>query len=425
MKIEPAVQTPAKTSDKYAAKKCRYCNETLNKPFLNLGKQPLANNLVPPEKIKDEEFKCDLALTLCSKCKLTQLSHVVPPDLMFKHYLYVSSTTKTFREHFSNYAKDLKDRIKNKVNPVAVDIGSNDGLLVQCYLNEGMEAVGVDPAENLAEAANENGIPTFNSYFNERCVELIKKEYGKADVISGNNVFAHIADIQSVMKNVRDLLSEDGIFVVEFPYYATMQEDLVFDMIYHEHLSYINIEPLEYLANCYGLAIVDIKEVGTHGGSLRVYMSWQNGKYNATDQSKKFIEYEKAHGYNNIDSAKKFAANVAKVKQDLWEFVNEAKKQGKKIAGYGAPAKASTIINYCNFGPEDIEFIIDDNPLKQGLLIPGAHIPIYSSDMLKERAPDLLIIFAWNFANEIISKNEHLRETGTTFLTPLPKVRAL
>lgn len=409
--------------DQYKANECRYCDEQLPAPFLDLGIQPLANNLV---KSKDEkEFKCDLALTLCPKCNLTQLSHIAPADLMFKHYLYVSSTTQTFRDHFAAYANDLSNKCNKKENKVSVDIGSNDGLLVKCFFNEGFKAIGVDPAENLAKKANEEGIPTINKYFDESCVEEIIKDYGKADVISANNVFAHIDDIQSVVRNVKGLLSEDGIFVIEFPYYAIMQDDLVFDMIYHEHVSFINIQPLNFLMNRFGLEIFDIKEVDSHGGSLRVYSSWKDGNYSVTNKAKSFMEKEEKGGYNTEEGAKAFADKVMAIKDKLWEFINKAKGEGKTIAGYGAPAKASTIINFCNFGPNDIDFIIDDNPLKQDYLCPGTHIPIVSSDILKHKTPDYLIIFAWNFAKEIIANNGHIRDNGVKFIIPLPEPKII
>lgn len=406
--------------DEYKVKSCRYCDAPLGEPFLELGVQPLANNLVKPDST-EEEFKCDLSLVLCDNCKHTQLTHVVPADLMFKHYLYVSSTTQTFRDHFAAYAKDLRGKSKLETGGVAVDIGSNDGLLVKCYSNEGFNAVGVDPAENLAKAANESGIPTLNKYFDESCVEEIINNYGKADVISCNNVFAHIGDIQSVVRNVTGLLSDVGILTIEFPYYVLMHQDLVFDMIYHEHVSYMNVEPLRFLLNKYGLDIFDIQEVDSHGGSLRVYASWKDGSYTISDKAQSYINKEQEIGANTAEEAKVFADKVLAIKDKLWEFIYKAKAEGKTVAGYGAPAKASTIINFCDFGPEDIDFIVDDNPLKQNLLSPGTHIPIVSSKVLEEKTPDYLIIFAWNFAKEIIKNNNHLREIGVQFIVPLPE----
>lgn len=411
------IQNKIMNAEEYRASECRYCGEGLSAPFLDLGLQPLANNLVKTPD--EEEFKSPLALCLCGNCGLTQLSHVAPPDLMFKHYLYVSSTTETFRSHFAAYAKQVREIVKMDKG-VALDIGSNDGLLVKCYGNEGFNSIGIDPAENLAEKANAEGIETINGYFDADTVRQVIERKGKADVISANNVFAHIGDIASVMGNVTSLLSDKGVFVIEFPYYKIMQDDLVFDMIYHEHVSYINVEPLNFLMKKYGMEIFDIKEVSSHGGSLRVYSSWSNGCYELTDAASRFIFKESNDKYNSMQKAEEFAKKVSNVKDKLWEFIYKAKAEGKVVAGYGAPAKASTIINYCSFGPEDIKYIVDDNPLKQNLLVPGAHIPIYSSAFLKEQTPDVLIVFAWNFAREIIKNNKALLDKGVEFIIPIP-----
>jgi len=410
-------------NDACLVKNCRYCNNPLDDPFLKLGDQPLANNLVKAQN--EDEFTCDLNLTLCNKCGLTQLSHIAPPDLMFKHYLYVSSTTNTFREHFASYAKDLKSKVQATNTIFAVDIGSNDGLLVKCYMNEGMTAIGVDPAENLATEANKNGIPTINQYFDESCVNLIINNHGKADIISANNVFAHIPDIQSVLSNVKKLLNINGIFVIEFPYYSIMQRDLVFDMIYHEHVSYINLNPLKYFIERNGLRIFDIVEVDSHGGSLRVFISWPGSSYSVNTKVDEMLKKEKEQGANTVIAANKFKKNVVEIRKKLWSFIEKAKTEQKVIAGYGAPAKASTIINFCKFTTNEIQYIIDDNPLKQGMLIPGAHIPIKPSSYLQEEKPDLLIIFAWNFAKEIVNKNEDLRNNGVDFIIPIPDPKIL
>ncbi len=407
--------------DQYLKKECRYCNSKLPHAILELGIQPLANSFIKKDEAENSEFTCPLTITRCTHCGLVQLTHIVPADLMFSHYLYVSSTTKTFQVHFAEYAKDLKERSFKKENLLAVDIGSNDGLLVSCYMKEGMKALGVDPAKNLAEDANKRGITTINNYFNEETVAQIKREYGNADIISGNNVFAHIDDIQSVCKNVANLLSDTGIFVIEFPYMAVMLEDMVFDMIYHEHVSYINITPLKYLMSQHQLEIFDIKKVASHGGSLRVFIQKKAGVYKVTDTVTRYLNEEEQKGYNKQQTYIDFSDRVANVKTTLLEFVNTAKKENKTIAGYGAPAKGNTIINYCNFTPEQINFIVDDNPMKQNMLTPGAKIPVVNSQYLAEHPTDYVIIFAWNFAEEIIKNNKQLKEKGIKFIVPLPK----
>ena len=403
----------------FKKRNCRYCESPLPEGFLDLGTIPLANSYVEPKDAAKPEFACPLSLTWCKKCGLVQLTHVVPPEMMFSNYLYVSSTTKTFRDHFAQYASTVKNKLGNKKNAVAVDIGSNDGLLVKCYMNEGLRGVGVDPAANLAKAANENGIPTINRFFDVECVKQIKKEYGPAHAVSGNNVFAHIDDIHSVCRNVYDLLADDGMFVIEFPYLAVMLDELLFDMIYHEHLSYIAVTPLSFLMNKFGMEIFDIQQVSSHGGSLRVFSQKKGGPYKREAIVKELLEKEKARGIMTQKIYDKFRDDVLESRDQFMEIVREIKTQRKTISGYGVPAKASTIINFYGLTKNDILFAVDDNPLKQNLLVPGSKIPIVPSSYLNEHPTGYVVIFAWNFAKEIMQKIAHLKEKGVEFLVPV------
>lgn len=402
----------------YKKKECRYCDKPLPEAFLDLGVLPLANSFVRKEDAAKEEFRCPLRLTLCSSCFLVQLSHVVPPDMMFSNYLYVSSTTKTFRDHFAEYAASVRKKCAKKEKGVAVDIGSNDGLLLACYQKEGFRAVGVDPATNLAEAANKNGTPTINRYFDETSVNMILKEYGPADAVSANNVFAHIDDIHSVCRNVSKLLAPAGIFSIEFPYLVTMLDELLFDMVYHEHLSYIGVNALTYVLKRHSLEIFDIQQVSSHGGSLRVFIQKQGGPQKEAAIVGELREKEKQRGCLNESAYRDFAARVMDAKEQFMELVRETRAAGKTMGGYGAPAKASTIINYYGLTKDDILFAVDDNPMKQNLLIPGSQIPIVPSSCLMDNPPDYVVIFAWNFAAEILQKIGHLREKGVQFVTP-------
>ncbi len=413
-------------SEKYRKKKCRYCDTLLGKPFLDLGeKHPLANSLPRPEDLSKPAFTCPLQLIKCTHCHLVQLAHAVPADLMFKDYLYVSSTTKTFRDHFAVYAQTVKGKLSHVENPIAVDIGSNDGLLVSCYMNEGMRAVGVDPAENLARQANAEGRPTMNSYFDENCVHEIIQKHGKAHVVSANNVFAHIDDIQSVCRNVFNLLDDAGFFVIEFPYLVTMLDEMFFDMIYHEHVSYIGVTALDYLMKKYGAKIFDIQKVNSHGGSLRVFIGKQNGPFQTQAIVSELLDLEKQKGCLQNEVYEKFAARVLNFKKNLNDMLKKLRSDGKKIFGYGAPAKATTIINFCELTPREIDWIVDDNPLKQGRYVPGGNIPIVNSAYLEKNPPDYVLIFAWNFAKEIIGKLGALQKQGVQFIIPLPEPRVV
>lgn len=409
------------TNDPYRRKTCRYCDKPLGDPFLDLGSQPLANNLPYKADAAKPEFHCSLAVTKCPKCHLVQLTHSVPAHLMFDEYLYVSSTTQTFRTHFAEYAADVKSRISNKTHPIAVDIGSNDGLLVSCYEKNGMKGIGIEPAKNLAAEANRQGITTLNQYFSEAAVREVIAKFGKADTISANNVFAHIDDIQGVARNVSALLADDGFFVIEFAYLVTMLEKMFFDMVYHEHVCYIGVTALGYLMNRFGMEIFDIKEVDTHGGSLRVFMQKKGGPRTRQPIVDRLLKEEKAKGCLENKVYADFGARVLGFKTKLNQMLAEIKKEGKTVSGYGAPAKATTIINFCQLTTKQIDYIVDDNPLKQNRLVPGSKIPIVPSAYLHEHPTDYVLIFAWNFAKEIIAKIESLRARGVQFIVPLPE----
>ncbi|HNX69005.1 MAG TPA: class I SAM-dependent methyltransferase [Candidatus Omnitrophota bacterium] len=407
--------------NQYKRKTCRYCDTPLGAPFLDLGIQPLANNLPRREDAGKPEFHCPLAVVKCPKCHLVQLTHSVPGHLMFDEYLYVSSTTQTFRTHFAGYAADVRARLSGKDRPLGVDIGSNDGLLVSCYEKAGMRGVGIEPAKNLAAEANRQGVTTLNRYFGEDSVREVIAKYGKADAISANNVFAHIDDIQSVARNVRELLADDGFFVIEFAYLVTMLEKMFFDMVYHEHVCYIGVTALGFLVGRFGMEIFDVKEVDTHGGSLRVFMQKKGGPRGRTPAVDRFLALEKERGCLDEKVYREFGARVMGFKQNLNGMIADLRKQGKTISGYGAPAKASTIINFCELTPDQIVYIVDDNPLKQDRLVPGRKIPIVPSAHLNAHPTDYVLIFAWNFAKEIIAKIEPLRAKGVRFIIPLPE----
>lgn len=412
--------------DLYRKTQCRYCHSPLPGSFLDLGTMSLANSFLKNEELNQEEFVCPLRLSWCSQCWLVQLSDVVPADKMFRNYLYVSSTTETFKRHFADYAKKTKVRLINPTpNLLAVDIGSNDGLLLSCYEREGMKAVGVEPAVNLAEEANRNGITTINDYFGARTVDTILSQFGPADVMSGNNVFAHIDDIHDVCRNVFRLLKPQGIFVIEFPCLGVMLEKMLFDMIYHEHLSYIGVRALTKLLEQFGLEIFAIEEVASHGGSLRVFIQKTGAGRPVSGEVTDFLRKEAEKGYGSFKVYQGFAEKVNRVKIELLREVSTILSKGKRISGYGAPAKGNTLINFCGLGPSQIDYIVDDNPLKQNLFTPGARIPVVPSSHLFSHPTDYVILFAWNFSEEIIKKLQPLRERDVKFMIPLPRLQVV
>jgi 2-polyprenyl-3-methyl-5-hydroxy-6-metoxy-1,4-benzoquinol methylase len=412
-------------TDKYVRTKCRYCDEKLDQSFLDLGTMALANSFVLPDAAKESEFTCPLKLVQCNTCKLVQLTHTVPASVLFSEYLYVSSTTKTFQAHFAEYAASVQQKLKTSKGKLAVDIGSNDGLLLSCFEKEGMKAIGIEPAANIAAEANERGLKTINKFFSRECVDEILKTEGHANTITANNVFAHVDDVQDVCRNVSALLATDGMFVIEFPYLGVMMDEMLFDMVYHEHLSYISVTSLTYLLGRFKLEIFDITPVASHGGSLRVFIQKAEGQQPISKTVAEYLKNESGRDYLSPNACKTFAGKVQSVKADLIKFVSDLKNQHKTIAGYGAPAKGNTIINYCGLTSDHIDYIVDDNPLKQGRLSPGARIPVVPSSRLRDQPTDYVIIFAWNFAKEIIQKIDFLKAKGVQFIIPLPRPKII
>ena len=403
---------------------CRVCGNKNLVKFLSLGKTPLANNLVSRNDLNKEELY-PLELLYCTSCNLCQLSYVVPPEKMFNHYVYVTSTTETFKEHFKNMAENLTTQFGLNNNSLVVDIGSNDGLLLKHFKNQGVNVIGVEPAVNIAVLARSSGVETISEYFNEKTVNEITRIKGKADIVTANNVFAHVNDIKDLTRNVKNLLKDGGVFCIEVQYLLDTIQKLTFDNIYHEHLSYFTVMSLREFFNKHDMEIFKVQHVSSHGGSIRVFVQKKFGKYPVDFSVTEFIENEKRGGLDKLETYEAFAKKVYEVKDKFKNFLNEIKKSGKKVIGYGAPAKATTFLNFCGVDSSLIECIIEDNVLKQGLFVPGVKIPIVSKENIRNKFPDYIGILAWNFADEILRKNENYRMQGTKFFVPLPEPRII
>lgn len=403
--------------------RCRICKNEKLRTFLSLGTTPLANSFLSKEDLKKEEKKFPLELCFCERCKLVQLTYIVPSEDMFSNYVYLSSTTKTFQKHFAEMAEKISKGFSLNKSSLAVDIGSNDGILLKGFQKFNVQVIGVEPAINVAKIAEENGVETINDFFNEKVVKEIIRRKGKADVVTATNVFAHIDDIDSVIENVKRLLKDNGIYVIEIQYFVDTIETMTFDNIYHEHMSYYTLSSLDYFFRKHGMTVFRVERVPTHGGSLRVFAAKNNSRHKAHESIKKLLDYEKKIGIDNFETYKKFGEKVYGVRDKLVDYIKNIKKQNNIIAAYGAPAKGNTLLNFCNIGKEYIEYIVEDNPLKQGLFAPGTHIPVVSPSMLEEKTPDYIIILAWNFADEILEKAKKFRDNGVKFIIPLPDPR--
>lgn len=402
---------------------CRVCGNDNLRSVISLGKSPLANSLLSKENLEDEEELFPLEMMYCDGCKLCQLSYVVHPKKMFDHYLYVTSTTETFKKHFEEVAESIMKEFNLDDRSLVVDIGSNDGLLLKKFKEKGARVVGVEPAENICQIARTNGIDTLCGYFNSEIVDEITKMKGSADVVTANNVFAHVNNIKVLTQNAKKLLKDEGVFIIEVQYLLDTIQKLTFDNIYHEHLSYFSVLSLDEFFRRNGMEVFKVKHVDSHGGSLRVFVQKENGKFRKDESVSEFLEKEKVFGMDKFETYQQFSERIREVRDRVRDFVIKAKGEGKKIVGYGAPAKATTLLNFYNINHEYIDYIVEDSPLKQNKIVPGVRIPITDKEPLNQSLPDYIMILAWNFADEILKNNEVYRQRGANFIIPSPDIR--
>lgn len=402
--------------------KCRSCGNTDVIEFLSLGKQPLANNFLKSDGVGKEMYY-PLDLVFCTDCTLVQLSDAsyVSRDVLFRHYLYASSVSGGLRRHFEDLAAKISEEVPK--DGLVVDIGSNDGVLLKPLKALGIRAVGVEPAANLAKTANEQGLDTVNDFFGKDTVSNIVSGYGRADAVTASNVFAHVGDVHDMIENVKLLLKENGFFIVEIQYLIDTITDMTYDNIYHEHVFYYSLRSLIRLFEKHGMRIFKAEHVMTHGGSLRIYTSKDTREFDLSIQ--KFIDSEREKKIDKIQTYEAFADELWKRIAELRTFFGTLKEKNKTVAAYGAPAKSSTIANSVKLDSSLIQYVVEDALLKQGLLTPGSHIPIVSPAALDERPPDYLVIFAWNYAEDIMRKLEKYRAKGMRCVIPMPKLKII
>ena len=399
--------------------KCRSCNKEEFLEFISLNSQPPANAFLK-ESDFDKEVVYPLDVTCCSNCLLVQLTDesYIPRDKLFLDYAYASSISGGLRNHFAG----LADKIKSEFNPrIVVDIGSNDGVLLKPLLELGCEAIGVEPAGNLAKQANNNGLATICSYFDKDTVNKIISDNGKADIVVASNVFAHLDEYHDIIENVKRILSENGTYIVEVQYFADMIRDMTFDNIYHEHVLYYTIHSMINLFDKHDMTVYNVEKIPTHGGSIRAYVSEGKSPRQSVND---LIREEKENGIDNLQTLENFNKKLQNNIEQIRELFVKLKKDNKRIFGYGAPAKSSTMINSIGLDKSNIELIMEDSPLKQGLFTPGSHIPITSPDILEKEMPDYLMIFAWNYADEIIKKVED-KYQKLNYIIPMPELRVI
>jgi len=400
---------------------CRICKNKNIIKILELKDHALANSFLKKEDFISEKIY-PLNIYFCKDCKMVQLGEIIPPKIMFSNYLYVSGTSDTMRKHFKEFAKDIEQRISEFQNPLIIDVGSNDGTFLKEFQNFAVRILGVDPSD-IAKLAQKNGIETFNDFFNKETAQKIVDCKGKAKVILGANVFAHTPNLDSFMEGVKILLDDDGIFVIEFPYLVNLLKGMEFDTMYHEHVFHFSIMPLMVLFKKFGFQIFEIKEKKVHGGSLRVFVKKDDGEI--FENVQKFIDLEMKMKLDKVETYITFAKKVKKIREDLKMMLTKMKLDGKKIVGYGAAAKASTLLSYYEIGSDILDYIADKNTLKQDLYTPGTHIPVVSTKKILETKPDYILILAWNMADEIIQQQKKFQDAGGKFIIPLPSPKII
>jgi 2-polyprenyl-3-methyl-5-hydroxy-6-metoxy-1,4-benzoquinol methylase len=388
---------------------------------------PLCQKHVKPENLNDMEKFYPLHAYICEKCWLMQLEEFATPDEIFAdEYAYFSSYSESWLEHARKYTEQMTERFNLDANSLVAEIASNDGYLLQWFVQKSIPVLGIDPAANVAKAAQEKGVRTEVEFFGKNTAIKLAKKYGKADLLLGNNVLAHVPDINDFVAGMKEMLNTSGVITMEFPHLQRLIEENQFDTIYHEHFSYLSFVAVNRIFAQHAITLFDVEELPTHGGSLRIY-----GKH-AEDTSKEvtnhvaeLLKREIDLGFESLEFYSRFEEKVKETKRKILDFLIQAKREGKSVAGYGAPGKGNTLLNYCGVRTDFIDYTVDMSPHKQGNFLPGTHIPILHPNTIKETKPDYVFILPWNLKEEIMEQHKYIRDWGGKFVVPIPKLTIL
>lgn len=406
--------------------KCRFCNTQLSVSFADLGMSPLANSYVNAGQIHKMEAFYPLHAYVCDACYLVQLETFETPAKIFSNYAYFSSFSDSWLRHAREYADKVSPRFGLGGDSSVVEIASNDGYLLQYFKQKGIPILGIEPAENVAKVAQQAGIPTIVKFFGAETADELVREGRKADLLIGNNVLAHVPDINDFVGGMKRFLAAKGIITMEFPHLVRLIAENQFDTIYHEHFSYLSFLAVEKIFSRHGLTLFDVDEIPTHGGSLRIYARHSEDNTNPISNNVSRLKHkEDEYGLRDIKTYMAFAEKVKETKRKLLEFLINVKRQRKTIVGYGAPAKGNTLLNYCGIRTDFIDYTVDRSPHKQGCYLPGTRIPIFAPDKIRETKPDYVLILPWNLRDEIVEQMKHIKDWGGQFITPIPEPRVI
>lgn len=398
---------------------CRSCGALEVETVLSLGATPLANSLVAPERLDEPELTYPLDLAFCAACSLVQITETVPPDVLFRDYVYFSSYSDTMIRHATELADELLAERGLGPESLVVEAASNDGYLLGVYRSRGVRVLGIEPARNVAAAAEERGIPTVAEFLDTALAERLAGEGTRADIFHAHNVLAHVAGLNDFVRAIATLLADDGIAVIEVPYVKDMLDRCEFDTIYHEHLCYFSVTALDVLVRRHGLSLVDVQRVPIHGGSLRLRVMHERAATPASSVPG-LLAAEEAWGVRETEPYRAFAARVRELEGELVGLLGGLRSRGARIAAYGAAAKGSTLLNVFGIGRDTIEFVVDRSVQKQGKYMPGVKIPIEAPERLLDLMPDYVVLLAWNLAHEVVAQQDEYRRKGGRFIVPLP-----
>jgi SAM-dependent methyltransferase len=406
-----------------ATAQCRFCGTALRHTLVDLGMSPLCESYVSPEKANQMEPFYPLHVYVCDRCFLAQLEQYVSPEEIFTEYAYFSSYSDSWLEHAKRYTDTIVERLKLGRASTVMELASNDGYLLQYFVQKGIKAIGVEPAANVAAVAEKKGVPTVVKFFGRESSQELAAKYGQVDLLIGNNVLAQVPDINDFVGGMKTILKPDGVITMEFPHLMRLMDENQFDTIYHEHFSYFSFIAAEKIFAHHGLALFDVEELPTHGGSLRIYGRHDSDKSKPVgERAVQMRKREHDAGFSRMETYRNFEEQVKETKRKLLEFLIGARRQGKTVVGYGAPGKGNTLLNYCGIRSDFIDYTVDRNPYKQGKFLPGTRIPILHPDKISETKPDYLFILPWNFKDEIMAQMSGIRAWGGKFVVPIPEV---
>ena len=401
---------------------CRLCGAELTRTFVDLGMSPLCESYIPEEALDEAESFYPLHVRLCEACLLVQLPAYVSGESIFSDYAYFSSYSDSWVAHAKRYADAMTERLKLNPESLVTEVASNDGYLLQHFQAAGVPVLGVEPAANVAEAARARGIRTEVRFLGAESGLQIAQRYGRADLVAGNNVFAHVPGIHGFAAGLRALVKDEGTVTLEFPHLLRLIERRQYDTIYHEHFSYLSLLTSTRALATAGLRVVDVEELGTHGGSLRVYARPEENGDEPTERVKAVLTAEESAGLHTVAGHEGFAPAVLKIKSDLLGFLLTAAREGRSVAGYGAPGKGNTLLNHCGIRSDLLSYTVDRSPFKQGKFLPGTHIPIYAPEHLAETKPDYILVLPWNLRDEISRQLSYVGSWGGKLVFPIPEL---